>query len=91
MRLNGAQQREKDAAEAAIADIKQTLELEEDESKKDLLRAQVKSSEAKLEEMLSTFEVSGSEVIVVAGFAAVVARISIVLTVASWISLSFLA
>ena len=57
LRLNGAQQREKDAAEAAIADIKQTLELEEDESKKDLLRAQVKSSETKLEEMLSTFEV----------------------------------
>ena len=57
LRLTPDQIEAKKALETAVEDVKEELSLEEDASKKEVLDVELKEREAKLEQLMDSFEV----------------------------------
>lgn len=60
LRLTPDQVEAKKALEAAVAEVKQDLEVEEDATKKEALQVELKDRESKLDGLLEQFEVRTS-------------------------------
>ena len=59
LRLTPDQLESKRALEAAVQEVKDELEVEEDASKKDALNVELKEREGKLDGLMESFEVPG--------------------------------
>jgi hypothetical protein len=65
LRLNHAQLEQKEAAEAAVEEVKAELAVAEDDSKKELLKVELADREEKLDALMEGFAVSRHQCFVV--------------------------